>query len=738
MASLAYGALELLDYPYDVRLGTSFGAWQSVTTSTSSLFLDGATVAGDGTSNREVSLRVSVSGRDRAEVTSASEALLVEANKQTNTLTFTPDVGVPFVIETFRVKSPTRVDGEDEALPNMRVYELVLPALPFVRSTTRLTPEGLAADVFLDNFEGANNTRHYSTYYKTDFAELGSYALGGDDHLVIGSHTWTPVSNATVTSGPERYNGTLTAVSSGNPVAQTAIQTPTASFAAGQPVVVQCGVGPMATPRNINFEFEWISASNTVLATESVAVTADTVKTKMVTRWGGAPPAGAVQVRSRVTGVSFTAGQSVVFQPLDVAVAGVVADSVPPQVAPTPPLNGSMVGIVRVKRVSSFILVEDDFATSRSPVKTEMYASYLRRDFAQPVNLTKNGTPSYMSAAFHPALAYDGSWLVDPADAKLTIVDSAGATSTFMLTLPSTINAWKVLSSGDMTPSYTSGGGANLSDIRSYRLVVHTDCETINSADVLFYVDSVRAVVPVPGRVLTSRGTVFNLSGILGSAPAEAAGLAYGSTMTDLLMLSTQIDANPLLAVTSNATSIPAPAPHRGVFSLIGCVTPATALSNPQLTVTQKAGTTTVISKTLTGTQQAGNHYVDFGTLELPIAPVAPTNTQTNYTFTLTPSSTSWTELLLVDTDGSLLWIPSMTAATFVQVDEPTVATGIGAVWVGSQGDGSDWVSPTSPPIISKPLHVKAPSARLLVYSTAGAPDVRLSYYPRWLVEPTS
>ena len=71
-------------------------------------------------------------------------------------------------------------------------------------------------------------------------------------------------------------------------------------------------------------------------------------------------------------------------------------------------------------------------------------------------------------------------------------------------------------------------------------------------------------------------------------------------------------------------------------------------------------------------------------------------------------------------------------------IDEPEITSGLGRVWVGDSADRSDARAPLSPPVLSRPLQVKAPSTRLLVYSTAAAPDVTLTYWPRWLVEPTT
>jgi len=176
-----------------------------------------------------------------------------------------------------------------------------------------------------------------------------------------------------------------------------------------------------------------------------------------------------------------------------------------------------------------------------------------------------------------------------------------------------------------------------------------------------------------------------------------------------------------------------------GVYSVMAGLSPAVSLSTPKVTITQKTGATVLGTKILDGAMQPGNRYVDFGTVTLPLVPVADENDSVNYTFTFTPSSASWGELLILNVNGNIVWCSDMTAANNIWIDAPNIATGIGMVWAGSLADKTDAKSIMDKIVMSGgPLQVKAPISRVLVYSTTSAPGIQLRYKPHWLTEPTS
>ena len=81
-----------------------------------------------------------------------------------------------------------------------------------------------------------------------------------------------------------------------------------------------------------------------------------------------------------------------------------------------------------------------------------------------------------------------------------------------------------------------------------------------------------------------------------------------------------------------------------------------------------------------------------------------------------------------------------MTAKPYVWIDEPALGTGLGRVYAGTLADRTDaaGIADKLSDSSGGGLMVKAPCSRFLAYSTAGAPNVSLTYFPRWLMEPTA
>lgn len=145
--SLFLGDLDLRDEssPFKV-LGDGFnlGAGESITEALPRLLLDGEVVSGDRTSNRELSFTVEVSGADAIELAENEAALIAEANKPRNTLTWTPpNFAVPTVFDTFRATVRHLFDDLDELRRKVRKYEVTIPALPFGRSESKATTSAI-------------------------------------------------------------------------------------------------------------------------------------------------------------------------------------------------------------------------------------------------------------------------------------------------------------------------------------------------------------------------------------------------------------------------------------------------------------------------------------------------------------------------------------------------------------------------------------------------------------------
>lgn len=737
-ASLKLGALELLADPFEAQVGSSFGAWSAVTSQTSSLFLDGAVVSGEASANREIVLQVKIEAATRAALVAACEQLLVEANKQTNTLVFAPTAGPAVVYDVFRVQSPERVDDESEAWLR-RTYQLTFPALPFARSGKRSTPAALAPAVIVEDYEAAS-VGVWANTIAVDGSTGFSAPVGAGATIVanVGAQgAVSAVSGCTVANASVSVGGiarpaaqvTLTAAAVAEVVSST-------SWPVAANVVVTAAVNldynaGGVVSRRYAVGIEWLDGADASLGVDWGAATTFNASggTGFYPVWAASPrPVAAAKARIRV-------------RFLNPAAAGEKYD-----------LYGLMLATTPLATVTGTAAAKHDGALG---LAAQMGASATTQQTYYGVGYGYQKLPAAVDVSVLPKLslwARNNTWgvnLYPPTDAdnygtnqsvSVRLYDAAGRWSRWVFATNGQMNSatWLELMADLAAPTDVSAASAaDLTAVTAYDLTVRDHNGTGGAS---WYFDTLNAR-PTPSASTSPRGTVFDLNPILGSARSPAqVGISGSVALTDWLVAAVKPNrGEPMLAVTTNKATAAAPAKYDGVYSIIGCISPATAQTTPTCTVTQKINGTAIATQTLTGTVQAGNHYVDFGPVALPLIDVPDENAGVSIEFTLAPSSTAWTEVLVIDVDASLAWVPNLaTAMAQAWVDEPDTLAQLGRIFVGTLGDRSDARALPTPPVLSRPLQVQAPSTRLLVYSTAGAPNVSLSYYPRWLIEPTA
>lgn len=712
MTTVTLGALDLTTPPFIAMLGTSTGEWVPITTTIDSLYVDGSVVTGDSTGNREIALKVYVEADTRLLLAQACEALVSELNAPANLLTVVPDGGPPQVYETFRASQLQRSD--DEALNSLRrVYEVSVPAKPFVRGDTRLHPAAAAPVVGVEDFEGSpigvamvsparNNgsALYFSAPVASNTATPIYFALAS------GVGDWPTVAGATVASVSTTYFSTVRNVArfTGAGVDFTA-STTAWPCGSGDFVTVALGVG-LTPSQKATVGLEWLDASGTSLGTDWGIPIAGSVSGHVVfDPWvTSRRPSGATQVRALLTAT--LAGDYVDVVSLAVMPAGNI---------------GSLTQSATANYQGAYGLnISPSAATGDVP------AAYLGALFLH------GEVPPWVDVSGLPTV---GVWVkgtasqILGADAfmRLRFYDAGGNWSQWDLTGTLSTGWVRCVQSVD-SPSGTSGT-LDLTAVVSYDLSV--------VGAVGYKIDYVHAG-PESTALLSTRGTVLTLD-IVGSAPSTAAAVVSNNAgVTDWLLACIDgTEGEPLLTVASNVAT--APSGYDGTYQVLGALSPAAALTTPTCVVAQLIGGTSVATRTLTGTTRAGNAYVDFGSVELPLVAVPDENASVTYTFTLAPSSTSWVEVLVIDVMAAMVLVDNLSTARKVGfVDEPELTVDLSRVWVGDLADRSDARAPLNPPNTVQTLQVKAPSTRLLVYSTGGAPDVALSYWPRWLAEPTS
>jgi len=138
------------------------------------------------------------------------------------------------------------------------------------------------------------------------------------------------------------------------------------------------------------------------------------------------------------------------------------------------------------------------------------------------------------------------------------------------------------------------------------------------------------------------------------------------------------------------------------------------------------------------GTPQTLNGMTNLGEVTLPVKMMAPDNSDSYFTVSVTSGNASdrFLDVLLLSTDGQVCWI-SLPGSGYTDywVDAPDLAADIGYV-LGSQQDRSQAVSVLGGTIASGgPLRLTPGDNTITVYSPSGMPALEGSYWPRWWQE---
>jgi hypothetical protein len=131
------------------------------------------------------------------------------------------------------------------------------------------------------------------------------------------------------------------------------------------------------------------------------------------------------------------------------------------------------------------------------------------------------------------------------------------------------------------------------------------------------------------------------------------------------------------------------------------------------------------------------NGFVALGEVTLPQRDIAPDNTASYFTVTVTDTDTSdrWLDVLFIDTSGQLVLINLGSGYTSYFVDVPDQTSDFGRI-LGSQGDRNQAASVLANAIVSGgPLLVNPGSNTMLMYSVDGAPSAVGTYRPAYRID---
>lgn len=162
--TVTLGDLTLTDYPYGLLFDYDLGAGEVSYESLVSQMLDGEPVSSPRTGNRTISLPIMVEGADLLDVAANAEALWAECSKSSNVLTIDPGDGFApaGAFDTYRVDMVRRASSENEQ-HNVRIYDLNIPALPWVRSVDLTTQPAVTSDTALTIVDDCSSAAGWSS-----------------------------------------------------------------------------------------------------------------------------------------------------------------------------------------------------------------------------------------------------------------------------------------------------------------------------------------------------------------------------------------------------------------------------------------------------------------------------------------------------------------------------------------------------------------------------------------------
>ena len=145
------------------------------------------------------------------------------------------------------------------------------------------------------------------------------------------------------------------------------------------------------------------------------------------------------------------------------------------------------------------------------------------------------------------------------------------------------------------------------------------------------------------------------------------------------------------------------------------------------------------VTRTLTPSTDIVNGICILGELTLPVKAIDPSNTSGYFTVSITDSDQldQFLDVVFLDTQGSTVIVNIAPGNTYINmfIDEPTPERDLGLV-LGSDLDRSQAISVMDASIISgSPFYISPGDNLLFAYTTSGAPNLGVSYLPRWYLE---
>jgi hypothetical protein len=145
---------------------------------------------------------------------------------------------------------------------------------------------------------------------------------------------------------------------------------------------------------------------------------------------------------------------------------------------------------------------------------------------------------------------------------------------------------------------------------------------------------------------------------------------------------------------------------------------------------------TTQLTRSITPSTDITNGLIVMGEVTLPVKDMDPSNTSAYYAVSVTDTDQAdqFLDVLFLDTQGQtvIVNIPPGNAYVNFLVDEPTSDRDLGRI-MGSNLDRSQAISCLDSCIVSGgPLYLNPGDNTFLCYSPSGAPNLAVSYLPRW------
>lgn len=297
-----------------------------------------------------------------------------------------------------------------------------------------------------------------------------------------------------------------------------------------------------------------------------------------------------------------------------------------------------------------------------------------------------------------------------------------------------------------------SGAGVNLTAVTSWAIGVAAGSVTdtgLPSTSNAWY-DDLRAYPPGSVGNTTAEGSVLTVPALKGSARTpvtvavtRAAGL--GNVLLHSPPATQSPDVTILAGLSFGSVTIPAAnMNYNDTFSLVTLLTASAGVGVSRLitaTITQKIGATTVGTQTLTLTVVGSQSIIAFSDyLTLPLVAQPAENQSGSLIIALSSASGSdtFSDVALCSTGGQTLIATGLTSAIALYVDKPAPKVGIGQVYASASDRTAAFSAMGQLTAYQGPLQFEPGDNRLLAASTSGAPDIAVTYTPRWLDEAQS